>query len=172
MGRNKLEIIPVALMAWRAPCSCSLLLGGWQGERRRQRFLGRFGALQGAGTRRAGRWSHQRSDNLLCQARRGILGSGILSPLLSLYPARVRACRESGHWQCPATLGGPACQAANLPPAVGAPVMLSGELGFARLMCPLCTHWCWGLCGLTAHTPWVLISPKNGRKRVFKAGEG
>lgn len=58
------------------------------------------------------------------------------------------------------------------PRGVGALVMLSGELGFARLMRPPCTHWCWGLSGLTAHTFWVLISPKNGRKRVSKVGEG
>lgn len=111
-------MVPVALLEWQAPCSRSLLLGGWHGVAEgkvKAEVLGGFGAVQGAGTSRAGRSSHQRSDNLLCQARRGILGSGILSPLLSLYPARVRACRESGHWQCPATLGGPASQAANLP---------------------------------------------------------
>lgn len=111
-------MVPVALLEWQAPCSRSLLLGGWHGVaggKVKAEVLGGFGAVQGAGTSRAGRSSHQQSDNLLCQARRGILGSGILSPLLSLYPARVRACRESGHWQCPAILGGPASQAANLP---------------------------------------------------------
>lgn len=54
----------------------------------------------------------RQSDNLWCQARRGILGSGVLCPLLSLYPARVRACCESGLWHCP---GGP-CQWGCHPP--------------------------------------------------------
>lgn len=121
LGRNQLEMVLEALPGWRAPCSPPSLLGGWHGaagEKARAEVLGVFGALRGAGVRRAGRPSHRQSDNLRCQARRGILGSGVLSPLLSLYPARVRACCESGLWHCPATLGGPASGASTPPSPV------------------------------------------------------
>lgn len=119
LGRNQLEMVLEALPRWRAPCSPLSLLGGWHGaagQKARAEVLGVFGALRGAGVRRAGRPSHRQSDNLRCQARRGILGSGVLSPLLSLYPARVRVCCESGLWHCPATLGGPASGATTPPP--------------------------------------------------------
>lgn len=48
LGRNQLEMVPVTLLEWRAPCSHSLLLGGWHGVaggKVKAEVLGGFGAL-------------------------------------------------------------------------------------------------------------------------------